>query len=177
METLGGNGSPRPVRPCRRGKVHRQGDSASHASATASGQAWTRAGRRRRSCALESPGATHRSLAQRACEGTHGHEWHSHLQHASIFLQPALAICARPARDVELVEELTEEPVAIHGRKATGGAANMHAGGQMEHAASRTRARAWKDWASTTAMGQAGGAQGGRVGRCIWVGSPAARTS
>ena len=56
-------------------------------------------------------------------------------------------------RNVELVEELAEEPVAMAGRKATGGAANLHAGGQSdERAASRTRARAWKDWASTTAM-------------------------
>ena len=48
METHGGNGSPGLVRPCRRGKAHRQGDSAYHASATASGQAWTRASHGRR---------------------------------------------------------------------------------------------------------------------------------
>ena len=64
-----------------------------------------------------------------ACEGTHGQEWHSHLQHTSYNLQPALAFCAQPARNGELVEELAEEPVAMDGRKATGGAANLHAGG------------------------------------------------
>ena len=51
---------------------------------------------------------------------------------------------------MELVEELAEEPVAMDGRKATGGAANLHAGGWSDCVS--TRARAWKDWASTTAM-------------------------
>ena len=58
-----------------------------------------------------------------------GQRRHSHLQHTLKNLQPALAFCARPARNVELVEELAEQPVAMDGRKATGGASNLHAGG------------------------------------------------
>ena len=42
---------------------------ANNATASASGQAWTRAGRGRRSCTPESPGATHRSPALRPFEG------------------------------------------------------------------------------------------------------------
>ena len=56
-----------------------------------------------------------------------------------------------PARNVELVEELAEELVAMDGHKAAGGAA-MQEAGQVGRAASRTRALAWKDLASTTAM-------------------------
>ena len=58
----------------------------------------------------------------------------------------------------------------------------MQEAGQIERAASRTRARAWQDWATTTAM--ADGARlaprwikpVGRVGGHEWVGRPAART-
>ena len=60
MGTHGGNGSPLQVRRCRRGKVHRQGDSAYHATATTSGQVWTRAGRGRRCNASDRCAACYR---------------------------------------------------------------------------------------------------------------------
>ena len=55
---------------------------------------------RLRAAKLHSAGATHRSLAQCACEVTHGPGSRSHLQHTSQDLQLMLAFLARSARDV-----------------------------------------------------------------------------
>ena len=60
---------------------------------------------------------------------THGQRLQSHLQHSSKILQHARAFPARPTRNVELLEEQAEEPAAMDGRKAAGGAANLHAEG------------------------------------------------
>ena len=129
MGTNGGDGSSWLIRLGRRGEIHGKGCLAAHATATAPGQARARTGCGRRSRTLESSGATYRSPAQHACEATHSPGWQRHLQHTSQDLQPAMAFLTRPARDVELVEELAQEFGALDGCKAAGGAANLHAGG------------------------------------------------
>ena len=86
----------------------------------------------------------------------------------------------RTTRPVDLVEELAEEPVAMDRRKATGGAANLHAGGWSDRTCSvhgcglggLDDSDGW--WCAVGAsLDQAGGAVGGRVGGREWVGSPA----
>ena len=147
-----------------------------HATATASDQAWTWTGRGRRRCTLELTGAARRTLAQRACEGTHGQGSQSHLQHTSQDLQPKLAFFARPARYVELVEELAEKFGAMDGREAPGCAANLHAGGWSGWACSVSYSGAGLErlgfansdgwWcAAGASLDQVGGALGGRVCR------------
>ena len=77
----------------------------------------------------------------------------SHLQHTSQDLQTALAFFARHARDVEPVEELAESLSRwTNARLQVVHQICMQEAGQIERAASRTQARAWKDWALTTAM-------------------------
>ena len=73
-------------------------------------------------------------LAQRigdlrsVCDDTHGQGVaQSSATHVEKW-QLAMAFLARLARNVGLVAELAEKPVAVDGREAAGGAADMHAG-------------------------------------------------
>ena len=77
------------------------------------------------------------------------------LQRASQDLQLAMALLARATRDVELVEQLVAQ--WTHARLQVVQQICMQEADRLELVASRTRVRAWKDWASTTAM--AGGAR------------------